>query len=344
LLLLAGYYSAVLRELCRADFRRFYRRESNQLVGRTRGRLLVAPHLANSLRGAAHRVPCQWDEFTADNLDNRILKQAHLALVRATLRLGSLGGATWIYGLFRGIGSYFDEVADMPVSGEDLRRTRLDRLSSHYRRSLRWARLILRGTRCVRAAREAPQLLIDANAAFEELARLVVRRAIPRHYILAKAGTHLDETLLLNGPDAIPDIQIMSGDHTVAIGDAKYKKVLELADVESAPTSSIDEVLRLRLRADDLYQLYAYQRITQAPVGFLVVPYWSWSPHARAAEFRSVGPFNRSPIDNTSSHTPDHAVAVLGLNMAARPARIVNEAVGRLRSWLTTNRDGLFQR
>jgi 5-methylcytosine-specific restriction endonuclease McrBC regulatory subunit McrC len=98
--ILARHYTEVLRQLCRRDFRRHYRQEEGELAAKIRGRLYVAGQLRNRLRGRVHRAPCRWEEFTADNWDNRILLGAARALERAARDIGSHAAAARVRAYF----------------------------------------------------------------------------------------------------------------------------------------------------------------------------------------------------------------------------------------------------
>ena len=66
----------VAAELVRRDFRRFYVPQSDTLKGRVQGRLNTRQHLEGLDKGRPLEMPCSWEDFTADNWDNRILKAA----------------------------------------------------------------------------------------------------------------------------------------------------------------------------------------------------------------------------------------------------------------------------
>src|SRR5207249_2908636 len=87
MLFLTTYYSQLLQQLCRSDFRSYYRTEQGELRSQLRGRLNVTGYLRNFLKGQSHRMPCHWEEFTSDNWDNRILWAAVRGLERAALSL-----------------------------------------------------------------------------------------------------------------------------------------------------------------------------------------------------------------------------------------------------------------
>ena len=58
LLFLAGHYAALLGELCRRDFRYYYRAEEGELRGFIRGRLRASTYARLTVRGRHHILPC----------------------------------------------------------------------------------------------------------------------------------------------------------------------------------------------------------------------------------------------------------------------------------------------
>src|SRR5262249_31106271 len=70
LVLFALGFTRALDELCRRDFRLYYRREEAERAA-VRGRVDLVRHSLNVFRGRGTRIPCRWEEFTTDHLDNR---------------------------------------------------------------------------------------------------------------------------------------------------------------------------------------------------------------------------------------------------------------------------------
>lgn len=341
LLIFVRHYASALKELGRRDFRRYYNTREADLNGRIRGRLLLARHMQRSLHGKEHMLPCRWDEFTADNLDNRILKLAMDVLETMGWQLGGAKVAGRVRALFSPVRGLFSEVSSIALRQSDLRRTKLDRISPYYRRSLGWARLVLRGTHDFDSHTRLPSLSIDTDKRFEDLARRVTDKAMGDGLDLF-AQKELPNPLLKGGSCSKPDLTIVNANQRiVAIGDAKYEEVLkwnaEAKDGE-LPLSP-ERTASLTLRSADLYQLYAYLRISQAPAGFFVVPYWDWGDGAAAARCLPGGIFSRSPLDPASDaegngQHRDYELAVFGLNLAKPPRSIIAEGRELLGDWL----------
>ncbi len=325
LLFLAFHYGRSLRDLCRSDFRLYYRAEEGVLSGRLRGRLHVAGHMRNVLSGRAHQMPCRWEEFTSDNWDNRILLGTARKLERVAADLGP-GAVYRIQEEFRPIEHRFSAVEEVPVRCADFSKTRLWRTSQHYRHALDWARLILQGMDRPAAGGQASPLVLDANAAFERFAEVVVQAAI-RQIPGMPYSLHPQVSLpFLTGPqaqDRRPDLLIRNEQQAIAVGDAKYKDVLE--GLENEYLGNLECIVP-RITPNDWNQLYVYMRLTESRRGFFLVPFWKEGDQALVQAPSSY--FTVGPLDNRANFK----VAVFGLNML-RPAAVL-DALGLLVDWL----------
>jgi hypothetical protein len=145
LLFLARHYASLLKELCRRDFRSYYRAEEDELRGFIRGRLHLTGYARLAVQGKRHILPCRWDEFTVDNWDNRILWAAARRLKNLAAALDP-HAARLVWEPFQHLLSWFGPVAEMPITAADFHRSRLGRTSRYYRRALVWARLLLQGS------------------------------------------------------------------------------------------------------------------------------------------------------------------------------------------------------
>jgi len=330
LLFLARHYARLLQELCRRDFRSYYRPEEDDLRSRIRGRLHLAGYARLALRGKQHVLPCRWEEFTVDNWDNRILWAAARRLKQVAGAFDSQAAAL-VWKPFERLLSWFSAVAELPIRASDFRKSRLGRTSRYYRQALAWARLLLQGSDLPTEGGQVPPLVLSTHKAFEKFAELVAQAALPdagwRH-----AFQHGSD--FLTGPGQkpqhhIPDILLMDPKGVAAVGDAKYKEVLERAPDAELDTSK--GVLQACIQAADWNQLYVYMRMKKASCGFFVVPFWKadgeyieWLPQFQFAE---------SPRDaNVGTNV---RVAVLALNLLRPLKDVKQKAAERLRHWLS---------
>ena len=135
LLFLAHHYANLLKELCRRDFRSYYRAEEDELRGFIRGRLNLSGYARLAVQGKRHVLPCRWDEFTVDNWDNRILWGVARRLKDVAASFDP-HVAHLVWEPFQHLLSWFSPVADVPITSADLRKSRLGRTSRYYRRAL----------------------------------------------------------------------------------------------------------------------------------------------------------------------------------------------------------------
>jgi hypothetical protein len=259
LLFLASHYARLLQELCRRDFRSYYRPEEGELRSRIRGRLHLAGYARMALRGKQHVLPCRWEEFTVDNWDNRILWAAARRLKQVAGAFDSRAAAS-VWKPFEGLLSWFSAVAEVPITTADFRKSRLGRTSPYYRRALAWARLLLQGSDLPAGGGQVPPLVLDTHKAFEKFAEAVARAALPD----GCQAAFQEESDFLTGQQTQKhqtDILLSDAKGVMAVGDAKYKEVLEGAPDAELGTS---KGVLARIQAADWNQLYVYMRMKKA--------------------------------------------------------------------------------
>ena len=339
LALLAGHYGRLLHELCRRDFRLYFRHEEDELRGRVRERVRVAAHLRNCLHGRAHLLPCRWEEFTPDNWDNRVLLGAMRLVQRTSVSLAPQA-VDFVRDRFLGLDQWFSAVEEVPICAADFGKTRLWRTSRHYRRALTWARLIVQGLDRPTAGGQAPPLVLDANEVFEEFARVVTKSAAEaaRQYGWDVPPNKESIRCLLRPQYQArePDLMIRGPGGVVAVGDAKYKLVLEqdfspnqLGDLANAIIPKICS----KVCSKDWDQLYVYMRMTDARHGFFVVPFWKPGEDTEgAATLIRDFEFEVPPLDRADSRTA--RIAILGLNLLRPLGQVREQGARRLADWL----------
>ena len=325
LLFLAHHYAHLLQELCRHDFRSYYRSEEGDLRSHIRGRLHVASYARRALSGKSHLLPCRWDEFTVDNWDNRILWAAARRLKQVAAAFDAQAAA-WVWSPFRPLLSWFSSVADVPITPDDFHKSRLGRTSRFYREALSWARLLLQGSDVPSAGGRVPPLVLDANKAFEQFANIIVRSAMPDISWSALEQNGLD--FRAGGPPISPDFLVLDSSKGVrAVGDAKYKLVVESARSSPLASESPEESVRVRIKSSDWYQLYVYMRTAKTSRGFFVVPFWS--KDGDAIRWMPQGEFCVPPWGSESR------VVVLCLNLLQPMKSVKDQAATQLRDWLS---------
>jgi 5-methylcytosine-specific restriction enzyme subunit McrC len=240
----AEYYVRATRAAIAKGLVRSYRQE-RQRVAALRGRLDFPVLLGQPAR--PFPLPCAFDDYTADVIENRILRAA----IRRLLRLVGVPFGTRS-SLLQLLGR-FEEVADELPNLELVDRLLFTRLNSHYEAPIKLASLILRGTSLAdRAGRVAASaFLIDMNEVFQRFLTAKLRERLrgilavesePRHYLGAQRQI-----------DMYPDLVFRAGSQLAYVGDAKYK----------ITTTG-------RAHNADYYQLLAYATALHLDEGVLV--------------------------------------------------------------------------
>lgn len=241
---IAAFFEEVAA-IVRGGLLRRYQEDSDDLAV-VRGRVLVARQFAVHAN-RPDRIACQFDELTADNAWNRFLKAA-LRAVRPWIGTVDLH-RRWIELI-----AVFDEVSDLLMEPDALRRFPFDRQARRYRKATDWARWILSLlSPMIRAgANAAPGLLFDMNLLFQS----AVANALARQFEQTPAlrlvsqdiGFHL-ATLAGDGRRAFalrPDIVIRRGSEVLTVVDTKWKRLMGQANEEFGVAPA------------DAYQMHAY--------------------------------------------------------------------------------------
>jgi 5-methylcytosine-specific restriction enzyme subunit McrC len=210
-----------------------------------RGRIRFADQIARAVLPSPLEVSFQ--EFTADVPENRILMAATVALLRLP-RVPALPRRRLL-----AIRATLDGVELLARPAEIVLPT-FTRLNEHYRPSLSLAALILRAhsLRGVRGSTRGATFVFDMNRVFEDFLSVVLREALAGYggEVHLQGIGHLDH----DGHVAIiPDIRWVKAGRTVAVVDAKHKRL-----AASGPPN------------EDVYQMLAYCTSLGLPVGYLV--------------------------------------------------------------------------
>ncbi len=221
-----------------------YREQREPLVA-LRGRIDLVAQFNRS--GVQTPVDCRYDDFTADNAENRYLRAA----VRRALRVPR-GSAPDRRRLMQQLVA-LEDVADVVVLPEDLDRIAFTRLNAHYEPALRLGRLILENLTLVdqRGATTASSFLLDMNKLFERFVTERLRRALRgRLDVHAQPTEHLSERRQV---PMNPDLEFRRRGNTVFVADIKYKVTHDA-----------------RAHNADYYQLLAYTTALDLPEGVLI--------------------------------------------------------------------------
>ncbi len=241
---ISAFFDAVV-SIVRAGLLRRYEQHEDDLVF-VRGRI-VSDRQFSVLANRRDRVACRFDELSANNVWNQVLKIA-LRVVRPWIRSRDLS-RRWLE-----LMAVFDEVSDIRADAHVFDRLVFDRRAKRYEAAIDWARWILRLlSPSLRAGeRAAPGLLFDMNILFQSaVAASLVRRAHskPSIQIQAQDVEHHFVRVPTTGRKAInlrPDLVVRKHGLVVGVGDTKWKRL------------DVDGSGRLRPAPADMYQMYAY--------------------------------------------------------------------------------------
>lgn len=221
-----------------------YRERTDRLMT-VRGRIDFTSHLRHGELSLS--VVCRFDEYTADNLENRYLKAA----IRRALRFPQIPPADRRR-LMRALVA-MEDVTEANVTAEAVERITISRLNQHYRPALRLAEIILRDLTLVdvEGRRSASAFLVNMPDLFE---RFVSEQLTERLRGRLQVDTQTSRQLDVGGRIPLrPDLEFRRGAHVVGVGDIKYK----LTD-------------DARARGEDYRQLLAYTVALGLDSGLLI--------------------------------------------------------------------------
>lgn len=215
--------------------------ERTENLNAIRGRLELTEHLRANAFDRSHLL-CRFDERSIDNPYNQALK----AVLRILLRFALSPRTRAMVAAFL---HRFDEVTDRRVRVRDIESLRLDRTIRQWEPVFARASRLLSGlypdVRTGDAAGSA--LLFNMEKLFEAVLGLRIRHAcqLLGDGCLSVGLQGPVKDLATSGFQLRPDITIQSGDESVVILDAKWKR-LNLGEPNSGVTSS------------DAYQMNTY--------------------------------------------------------------------------------------
>ncbi len=231
LLFLALQYMYVLNNLVKRGLQRGYRRKEENLRGRVRGRILVGRTVReNWSRGRKHYVYSSFMEYSADNLENRILKAAFLK-ARSYLFHNNIIHDTLAAWIGR-ISLDMEQVATTRIYPSDFSLTNVQRIRRDYDDALKLAKIILRHlgydptvkTDIEKSLKKVHPYWIDMNELFERYVEVELRKKEIEYFKDWQVfpGYGRGEGTSTDVGELRPDFVLVKGCE-IAIGDAKYK-------------------------------------------------------------------------------------------------------------------------
>lgn len=237
-------------------------REVRERLPAVRGRIDFSALLRAPERVAP--MPCTFDEYTADVLENRILLAAIHRLLQVT---GILPGTRCT--LLR-LATRFEDVHLTGLRPDIVDRVHFTRLNAHYRPALKLSRLALGSSSLLDQAgcTAANSFLIDMNDLFQRFVESRLRRLLRgRLDVVAEPTVWLGRGQQIR---MLPDLVFEKKRSITYVGDVKYK----VTDTG---------------RNEDYYQLLAYVTALGLREGVLIYCAESGQPLPRRVEVRNSG-------------------------------------------------------
>lgn len=300
---IAAFLDAVA-DLIRGGMLRMYQDEEEDL-GVVRGTVHLARQLGVNMN-RPDRVACRFDELTADNPWNQILK-AGLRAVRPWIKRGDLA-RRWVE-----LRANFEDVEDVPCGVREIDRLVFDRQAVRYREAITWVRsiLLVLSPDLRAGSSDAPGLLFDMERIFEAAVTTTVRRRGARggFEILAQsADTFMAKVGGAPGQQEFrlrPDLLVREQGRVTAIVDVKWKRVEVSSSGFLIPASS------------DVYQMHAYGTRFGCHELALVYPHHPAQGRARSTVYE---------LPSVAGGHPRLSVVCLDLADDALPAAIAGES------------------
>ena len=221
--------------------------EREERLPAVRGRVRFGDQLAR-LPGLPLPLEVRYDDFTADIVENRMLRSAAEVLVRLR-RVPARARAE----LLR-MRALLEDVSLLTDSRE-VRRPEPTRLNRHYGPALSLAGLILKGSSLTarQGRTSGTAFVFDMNEVFESFLSTALAESLRRYggRLERQLVDYLDEQQKLR---LRPDLTWVRGGQRLAVIDAKYKS---LVDVRTMPNA-------------DAYQMLAYCIALDLPCGYLI--------------------------------------------------------------------------
>jgi len=272
---ISAFFDSVT-EIVRGGLLRQYR-ECEEDLSVVRGRILTGRQFA-MLSNRVDIIACRFDDLTADNIWNRLLKVA-LRSVRPWIASFELN-RRWTE-----LMAVFEEIPDTRIEMRVFDRLVFDRHAVRYRTGIEWARWIL-GTLspAIRAGENtAPGLLFDMNALFQSAIASVLNRKIDLNSHIHLRSQEADRFLtkvVESGTAAFrlkPDLVFRRFHELRAIADTKWKRL------------KISESGHLLPDESDIYQMHAYAAAYGCDQLALIYPWHAGLTQSKETGFQLPG-------------------------------------------------------
>lgn len=262
--LLIAAFLRELNELCSRHLRKHFERETNNLIGKVKGKILLHAQVKQNLaHGRNDRVFCSYQVINDDIAENRVLRAALEQSAKFINAKPDPSGKfpvlnRWIHSSR----SALSGVSVVKVNRSDFRNLRDRGSFSHYRRALELAKFVLLrlgGDPHAEVRQEniaTPPFAINSAELFERYAEKVLREEYPE----LEAGYEKSNTQGDNEGFNVtvrPDFWIpKTSDKSAKVIDAKYKSKKEIEDENQSDENTSTE----KPSRADTFQMVSYSR------------------------------------------------------------------------------------
>lgn len=138
------HFIALLRKITKRGLKKSYVMRDENLQSKIKGKIKISQHIKHNIMSCREdRVYCQYQEYTVDNLENRILKKALLYSESYIYGLSTHKSSKQLITTINYIKSYFIDVSDK-VELSELKTFTTNKLYKEYADGLRIAKMILK--------------------------------------------------------------------------------------------------------------------------------------------------------------------------------------------------------
>jgi 5-methylcytosine-specific restriction endonuclease McrBC regulatory subunit McrC len=256
-----------LQTLCRRHLRSRFFRESENLTGKIKGRLLISRHFdLNISQGRLDRAFCSYENISINCLENQILKSALQVCAKFLNQNFPNFKDHTLWSWIKFCESSLAAVENRVILDTDFKAIKFSGVFSFYKDSINLARMILKrfstdpGSTLIESGKTVPYW-IDMNKLFEFYVRATVKNSLPKTF-WSMRKYRSRKNIFSSTPDLKitkffePDIWLdKKGDVSKCmILDAKYK-----------PWLTIDQ-------RSDIHQILAYGKVFNAEGLGIVFP------------------------------------------------------------------------
>lgn len=241
---MVAIFAGQVSDLIRNGLLRGYEPQRENLTT-MRGRLNVPCQIRENLV-ARHRMICDFDEFTTDVLENRILRRTLFLLLRS---------GPWrdvVRGQLDRAERHVAEAELEHIVDSHFAELRYTRLNEHYRTPLMLAELLLQMLSATHRVgeREMLPLLLHMPKVFERFLQRMLSERLPEHGLSVRWEGESRRLDVGRTVKLVPDMVVCRDRRPVCILDSKYKRTHEQDEEEDRGPGKASN--------QDIFQMMAY--------------------------------------------------------------------------------------